>query len=85
MAQTLLVPNVPDDIVQRLDARLRETGKDRSAYLLGLLERDLQIPSLDDLLAPFRSQVAASGLSDEELDSVFREAREEVHQAGRDA
>ena len=36
-------------------------------------------PSLDEILAPFRTQVADSGVSDAELDRLFSEARDELH------
>ncbi len=75
MPYTLQVPDVPDEIVSRLDERLREMGQDRSTYLLSLLQRDLQPHTLDQILAPFHAQVAASRLSDEELETLFEEAR----------
>jgi hypothetical protein len=31
--------------------------------------------SFDEILAPFRRNAEASGMSDEELDGIFREAR----------
>lgn len=81
MAHTLEVPGVPDEIYRKLDERLRETGQDRTDYMIALLRRDLQAPTLSEILAPFRSQVAASGVSDEELEQLFQDARDEVQNA----
>jgi hypothetical protein len=38
----------------------------------------------DEILKPFRDEVEASGISDDELDSLFRRARSEASQARRD-
>ena len=46
-----------------------------------LIERDIQEPSaVDQALAPFRREVEASGLTDDELRDFFDEVREEVWQ-----
>lgn len=37
----------------------------------------------DEILKPFRDEVEASGLSDDELDSLFRKARSGASQARR--
>ena len=37
-----------------------------------LIEHAIAQPSIDEVLAPFRKQVAESGMSDEELDAFFR-------------
>ncbi len=43
--------------------------------------------SIDEILAPFRKQVAESGMSEDELDAFFQEVRQEVwdeqHQHGK--
>jgi hypothetical protein len=44
--------------------------------MVGLLNDEA---SVSDRLAPFRDQVAGSGISDEELDRLFSEAREESY------
>lgn len=35
----------------------------------------------DEILKPFRNEVEASGISDDELDNLFRQARREASQA----
>jgi hypothetical protein len=81
VTQTLEVHGVPEELVRKLDDRLREVGKDRETYMIDLIERDLNAPTLSEILEPFRKQVAESGITDDELDQLFQEAREEVYQA----
>lgn len=38
----------------------------------------------DEILKPFRDEVEASGISEEEMDNLFRQARHEAAQARRD-
>ena len=40
--------------------------------------------SFDEILAPFRRNVEESGISDEELDTLFREARKEAARARKE-
>ncbi len=56
-------------------------GKDRAEYIRSLIQKDVEgDSSLDEILRPFREQVKASGITDEELTSLFEEAREEAWQ-----
>ena len=43
-----------------------------------MIDRDIQGPTLDEVLAPFRRQVEESGMSDDELGAFFEEVREEI-------
>jgi hypothetical protein len=83
MTQTLELHGVPDELIKKLDDRLREIGKDRERYMIDLIERDLNAPTLSQILEPFRKQVADSGMTDEELEQLFGESREEAHQERR--
>ena len=79
MSQTLQI-SVPDDMLAKLDQKAVEAGLARPDYLRYLLAKGLEAsPSFDEILAPLRQQVAESGITDTELDALFREAREEVH------
>jgi len=75
---TIEVTGIPEETLRLLDDRVRQHGGDRAEYLRHLLEKDLQSPTLSELLAPFRQQVSASGLADDELEQIFNEAREDV-------
>lgn len=39
--------------------------------------------SFDEILKPFRDEVEAGGINDDELDSLFRQARREASEARR--
>jgi hypothetical protein len=79
-----LTLNLPPETEARLQARAASQGQDVYAYLQQLIEKDLQAkPTLDEVLAPFQAEVKQSGMSDEELDALFREAISESRQARR--
>jgi hypothetical protein len=67
------------EISAETEAALRERaaarGEDVTACAARLLHEALSAPTADELLAPFRRQVAASGVSDEELDEPCEELR----------
>jgi hypothetical protein len=62
---------------ERLRQKASSRGQTTSEYARGVLVGSLK-PSLDEILAPFRAQVEESGVSDEELDRLFTNARDEV-------
>lgn len=76
MPRTLEIP-VSEDLLRLLDEKAQRSGLKREDYVSALLSRDLAgPPALSEILKPFREQVASSGLTDEELSSLFTEARE---------
>ena len=75
---TIEVAGLSEETLRLLDERIRERGGDRAGYIRHLLDQDLHSPTLSELLAPFREQVAESGLVEEDLDQLFAEAREEA-------
>ena len=65
-----------DDLIPLLERKARHAGLGREEYLRALVSRDLTAPaSLEVILGPFRNQVAASGITDDELSNLFNEAR----------
>jgi hypothetical protein len=64
------------------EAPLRERatvhGEDVAVYVARLLQDALTAPSVEQLLRPFRQQVDSSGATDQELDSLCEELRQEV-------
>jgi hypothetical protein len=69
---------------RRLSERAARNGRDVVAYVHLLIERDIQVPAaVDQALAPFRRQVEASGMTDDELGDFFEEVRDEVWQEKR--
>lgn len=82
MIQILL----PPDTEAKLRERAKASGEEVSACAVRLLEDALSIPSVDELLAPFRRQVEESGITDESLDRLGEELRNDVwqeHKAGK--
>jgi len=65
-----------------LEARLREraaaSGQPLDQYALRILEAVAAAPNTTDALAVARQQIAASGMSDAELDGLLEELRNDV-------
>jgi predicted DNA binding CopG/RHH family protein len=79
MTRTIEIP-LPEELLQLVDERARSTGLDRATYIRAVLSKDVAgEPSLSEVLSRFRNQVASSGINDEDLESLFREAREESY------
>ena len=62
----------------KLSERAAAKGQDVSEFASRLLAQALQAASIDEILAPFRQQVADSRMSDDEFDRVCDELRGEV-------
>ena len=68
------------ELLRLVDEKAQTAGLAREAYIRSVLSKDVTGElSISEILAPFREQVATSGLSDEELDRLFSEAREEAY------
>jgi hypothetical protein len=69
-------------ITPEAEARLRERaaacGQPLDVYAARVLEQAVTAPTLDELLAPARRQVAATGMTDREFDDLVNELRDEV-------
>jgi plasmid stability protein len=61
-----------------LRERAARDGRDMTDVARDLVERGVLAPTLDEILGPFRQEVAASGVSDAELDALFDEGRNEA-------
>jgi predicted DNA-binding protein len=76
---TTITIRLSDEEKRRLAERAARNGRDVAEYVHLLIERDIQEPSaVDQALAPFRREVEASGMTDDELGDIFEEVREEV-------
>lgn len=64
-----------------LRARAEARGAEIATLAAELLHDALTVPSVEELLAPFREQVARSGVSPEQFDELCEELRNEVWQA----
>lgn len=70
---------IPAELESLILGRAKSSGKPIEEVTLGLIAQSLQPqrPTLtfDEILAPFRKEVAESGVTDEELDALFMQAR----------
>ena len=80
MTRTIELP-IPDELLRLVDQRARAAGLLREAYIRSVLSKEVNgEPLPGEILAAFRDQVTDSGISDDELDAIFSQAREEVFQ-----
>jgi hypothetical protein len=77
-SESMVSVHLSDELEAKLITEARRRGVDAGQLAKQLLERALAVASVDDALAPFRSQVQESGLSSDQLDALFQEARDEV-------
>lgn len=69
---------------ENLSARAAQNGQQIEECASELIEQALTTPNLDDLLAPLRAQVAASGMSDDELDAFHEDLRNKAWREKRE-
>ena len=81
MTRMIEIP-LPDELLRLVDAKAQSAGLKREAYIRAVLSKDVTgEPSISEMLAGFRDQVASSGVSDKELDRLLSEAREESYRS----
>lgn len=78
METTTVTINFPKDVGIVLEQRAQASGQDVETYIKNLVETQAKKITLDGALTPIRQAVENSGLSDEELDGIFGQARREV-------
>ena len=64
--------------IARVQEAAARKGQDAEAYVIDAVERALRKRSLDEMLAPVRSQFAASGMTEEELTALVKAERRDV-------
>ncbi|MCD9187791.1 MAG: hypothetical protein LUM44_15325 [Pyrinomonadaceae bacterium] len=70
-----LNPEIEDRLKHRASAKGFEVGE----YVKKLIEEDSEkLRSIDEIFAPFRENVEKSGVSENELNDIFTQARKEV-------
>jgi hypothetical protein len=73
------------EVESLLEKRARAEGCDVKGYVERLVEKEVNRGrTFDEILAPFRDAVERSGISNEELDALFTEARREVSKERRE-
>jgi hypothetical protein len=78
--ETIEVTGLPVGTTDALEQIGRERGKSAEELVREIIQAEIQAASsFDEILAPIRQGFKESGLSEEELDELFEEAREEVY------
>jgi hypothetical protein len=73
--------DLPPELEQVLRQQAARKNQDVTTFVLqAVQEKIARGRTFDEICAPFAEAVAASGISDEEFDRLFEEAREEVWQ-----
>ena len=85
MSITITIPAELEPLILR---RAKVSGKPIEEITIALIAEGLrpQQPTLtfDEILAPFRKEVAHSGMTDEELNSLFLQARRDYAHENKD-
>ena len=81
--ETPVTLRLSDRARAKLAEQASRSGSDISAIASNLIESAVTRPTVDEILAPFRKQVAESGMSDGELDAFFRGELEAVRKEKR--
>jgi predicted transcriptional regulator len=73
--------DLPPELEQTIHEHAARNRQDVTAFVLqAVREKIARTHTFDEACAPFAQAVEASGISDEEFDRFFEEAREEVWQ-----
>jgi hypothetical protein len=85
--------DLPPDVEESVKTQAAKEGLSLEDYVTSLIQegtkrRDridlLAEKPFDEILAPFRRNVEVSGISDEELDGLFTEARKDASRARKE-
>jgi Ribbon-helix-helix protein, copG family len=67
---------IPDDLLQLIDERARKSGLTREDYIRAVLAREgTRTAPINEILAPLREQVKATGTTDDDLALLFYRAQ----------
>ena len=78
----LSIPITPETEA-KLKAKAATAGVDLHTYAARTLERIAARPPLDEILAPLRAEVDASGITEEELTDLLETAKHEMRSERR--
>jgi hypothetical protein len=81
MSLVLTQIEVPHETAELLRQNAAARRLSLEEYLRTIAENDNppQVMTFDEILAPFNAEVEASGISDDELDDLIRDARREAY------
>lgn len=82
---TLKITGLRFETLQALREKAREAGKTVEEYLRAVIEAEVSADqSFNEILEPIRRSFDESGMSENELDALFEEAREKVYRESQD-
>jgi uncharacterized protein (DUF1778 family) len=84
---TTLTLTLPPEMKRKLRACAAASGQDVATFALQAIQEKLQttpLPTLDERLAPLRQEFRASGMTDDELYDLLKEARDEARRERRE-
>ncbi len=80
MNSLLQIRNVPDDVRRALKARAAGQGESLNGYLLGLIERDVARPTVEEVLDRAARRAGRANASALDLLETSRKEREKQYQ-----
>ncbi|HTG16058.1 MAG TPA: hypothetical protein VK747_12480 [Blastocatellia bacterium] len=79
--ETIEITGLPKGTTDAITELSRSKGKSAEEYLRTLIEAEiLSQQTFAEILAPIRDGFRKSGMTQDQLDALFQEAREKVHQ-----
>ena len=80
---TAVEVSLPTHLLTQIDSLAAANGKDRSAVIVGLLKKQLPLPSLADVVAPLHENFRQSGMTEQEVDTLIDDEVKAVRAARR--
>lgn len=71
-----LTINLPKDVGTAVEKKAKLSGRDSAEFIEDLVTREINRPSLDEILAPIRKNFADSGMSENDLDALIESERQ---------
>lgn len=79
--ETIEITGLPEGTREAIKELSQSKGKSADEYLRTLIEAEiLSQQTFAEILAPIREEFRKSGMTEEQLDALFKEARRKVHQ-----
>ena len=78
METMTLTINLPKDVGVALENKAKLSRRDAAEFVEDLVTKEVNRPSLDEILAPIRKNFADSGMSEDDLDALIESERQAV-------
>lgn len=66
-----LTINLPKDVGTAVEKKAKLSGRDSAEFIEDLIAREVNRPSLDEILAPIREGFKKSGMTESELEDLI--------------